>query len=69
MQSGISSAKRTLKFINAVAILIFPVAALFIFLLLNAFYQGAPETCVIKSKHPVKKHLSTYVHLLSLCVT
>lgn len=57
--SGISSVKMTLKFINAVAILIFLVAALFIFLLLNAFYQGYSETCMTKSKNLLKEHLST----------
>lgn len=57
---GISSVKRTLKFINAVAILIFFMAALFIFLLSNAFYQGAPETCVIKTKKNTQKALFTF---------
>lgn len=59
----------TPKFINAVAILIFLVAAFFIFVFLNSLYQGAPETCTLKSKNPFKKHLSTCVHFLSLCVT
>lgn len=56
----------TWKFISAVAILIFLVAALFNFFPLKAFYQGTPETCVTESTNPFRKYLPTCVQLLPL---